>query len=259
MFGYIAIKRIVLLNILSTLVGCNWAASDTLSVSGPITKSAVTEIKRSATPNIKNIEITSSGGNIVASIELAEWIQSRSFSVTARSYCLSACASIILPAGAKRFIRPNTFIGFHGSLFGRFKYYKDFYSKDELASARAVAERLSSIYLKSGIDPKVMIDFEARLLPYCVETNAVLSKDKYEPVVMTRLKFFLAGPNYLKVIKFVEPNIEIRPNTNVDEVAKLSEVKASGGRTGVFYYDGVELYNEKSNPIVGACNAISEN
>jgi hypothetical protein len=63
---------------------------------------------------ITTLEITSTGGDVEAAIDLGEFIFNNQLSVYIPELCLSSCANYLFTAGKEKIITPNTVLGWHG-------------------------------------------------------------------------------------------------------------------------------------------------
>lgn len=68
--------------------------------------------------NIKWISIKSTGGEVNASLDLAEFINENNLNIEVTEYCLSSCANYIFTAANEKLISKNALIGFHGGTTG---------------------------------------------------------------------------------------------------------------------------------------------
>lgn len=64
---------------------------------------------------INRLIITSSGGEVVAGIELGKWIHDRGIDVEVVDYCLSSCANYVFTAGRKKTINDGAIVAWHGN------------------------------------------------------------------------------------------------------------------------------------------------
>ena len=64
----------------------------------------------------KRIVISSSGGAVESGIQLGEWVRENTLDVEVGEYCISSCANYVFIAGKDKFLRRNSFVGWHGSL-----------------------------------------------------------------------------------------------------------------------------------------------
>lgn len=65
--------------------------------------------------SISRLIITSSGGEVVAGIELGKWIHARGINVEVADHCLSSCANYVFPAGRQKVITDGAIVAWHGN------------------------------------------------------------------------------------------------------------------------------------------------
>lgn len=148
-------------------IGClSWllffsAWSRTLYYSGPISLKLVEEIQQFPIGKLDRIIIDSGGGRYDAALDAASIIQANNIQVVVDGYCLSACASIILPAGHNNIAKPNSLIGFH-NLPGLW-FYLDRYTqtKYEISlqddSGYSASKRTVDLFHKAKINPDIFV------------------------------------------------------------------------------------------------------
>lgn len=86
-----------------------------MSLSGPINASfvdAITQIS-SRYPTIRVLVIDSEGGEVEAAIRLAQLVREHGWDVAVKNKCLSACANYVFPAGKRKIVLPNSWVGIH--------------------------------------------------------------------------------------------------------------------------------------------------
>lgn len=64
-------------------------------------------------PGIRRMVIDSDGGSVEAALELAGIVRTHGWDITVLNKCLSACASFVFPAGARKTVLPNSWVGIH--------------------------------------------------------------------------------------------------------------------------------------------------
>lgn len=90
---------------------------DTLVYDGMITGEAVLEamrVVRESNKPIKNLKITSTGGDMAVGIEFGYFIKDHNLDVEVSELCFSSCANYVLPAAKSVVINTNSLIGWHG-------------------------------------------------------------------------------------------------------------------------------------------------
>ena len=123
--GYIALKRvnfglyIILLFLLSACSAIR--LTDDASVirfESPVNASSVAEFIRIAqtSPKVKKIILNSNGGDLVAGMDMGDYILSRNLDVEVESKCFSSCANYLFISGNKKIIQDGALVGWHGSM-----------------------------------------------------------------------------------------------------------------------------------------------
>ena len=86
-----------------------------MSLSGPINARFVAAIEQisSRYPTIRILVIDSEGGEIEAAMQLGRLIKERGWDVAVINKCLSACANYVFPAGKRKRVLPNSWVGIH--------------------------------------------------------------------------------------------------------------------------------------------------
>lgn len=64
---------------------------------------------------VRELVITSSGGEVAAGIRLGSWVSSRQVDVRVVDYCLSSCANYVFTAGRRKRIDPGAVVAWHGN------------------------------------------------------------------------------------------------------------------------------------------------
>lgn len=75
------------------------------------------EIYNSSTKKPKLLKINSNGGDIIAGMQMGNWLYDHSFSVEVIDYCISSCANYIFPAGKYKYLNKNAILYWHGGAF----------------------------------------------------------------------------------------------------------------------------------------------
>lgn len=86
-----------------------------VSLNGPINAQFVAELARisSSYPTIRVLVIDSEGGEVEAAIQLGRLVRERGWEVAVKNKCLSACANYVFPAGKRKRVLPNSWVGIH--------------------------------------------------------------------------------------------------------------------------------------------------
>lgn len=133
---------------------------------GAITLNEVQEfLKSERLGEVKKLEIRSKGGDVIAAIQLANWIAENAIDVEVLEVCASSCANYIFPAGRTKTIREGAILIWHGGAFQRsFVNFGRLYEKALLrvklnegsaADQREVsegAERYTSLMLNQSLE-----------------------------------------------------------------------------------------------------------
>lgn len=98
-----------------------WKKNDsTLIAFGMITEQSLNALKKEDLQNIKELIVTSSGGEVHAAAEIGLIIFEHNIKVIVSDYCFSACANwIFLPAKQKALLS-NAALGFHADITSQF-------------------------------------------------------------------------------------------------------------------------------------------
>ena len=108
----------------------------------------------------ESIAVRSGGGDADASIEVGEILQNKQINVSVVGFCMSACASILLPAANSVTFVNMPIIGFHqdGLLFrGIVSGDKDMYCNSERAA------KMQNIYRKANLNAEFWRETARRL------------------------------------------------------------------------------------------------
>lgn len=85
---------------------------------------------------ITTFEITSTGGDVEAAIDLGEFIFKHQLSVYIPELCLSSCANYLFTAGKEKIITPNTVLGWHGGALQKSLSKNPILNKESLKKLR---------------------------------------------------------------------------------------------------------------------------
>lgn len=86
-----------------------------ISYTGPISQAAIAGVKRLALahPETTTLLIDSGGGEVAAALDLADLVHSHGWDVVVKHWCLSACAYHVFPAGRRKTVLPQAWVGVH--------------------------------------------------------------------------------------------------------------------------------------------------
>lgn len=86
-----------------------------ISMSGFIDARYVAGIAQIASryPSIGTLIIDSEGGEVEAAIRLGQLVRNGGWDVVVKNKCLSACANYVFPAGKRKWVLPNSWVGIH--------------------------------------------------------------------------------------------------------------------------------------------------
>lgn len=87
---------------------------DTLFYNGIITNEGVEKIRKLVSNKIKNLSVTSLGGEINSGIDLGKIVYKNRLNVLVEHYCFSSCANYVFSAGKKKILRKSSMLGWHG-------------------------------------------------------------------------------------------------------------------------------------------------
>lgn len=132
-------------------------SNETMTIDGEIDSEVLKEFRSRSRKGLKHLVISSSGGDIEASLSVAEIIQENGIDVTAKQYCLSACASYVLLAGRNRVIQDGTLLAFHHGSNSFLQIYESFNKNGAINATPSEelvrnSERERKLYEKAGVD-----------------------------------------------------------------------------------------------------------
>ena len=67
--------------------------------------------------NINLLEINSPGGDVIAGLELGNWVLDNNLDVRIGAICASSCANYVFPAGNKKILQEHSLLLWHGSSY----------------------------------------------------------------------------------------------------------------------------------------------
>ena len=134
---------------------------DTLYYAGPITQEFLAQVEAFPQDKLKHIVIDSLGGEYSIALDVANIIQTNDTQINVDGYCISACASIILPAGKNNIVKKGSLVAFHnlpGLWFYLDKFTKAKYQisleKDPVYSDSKLT---IDLYKKARINPDIFV------------------------------------------------------------------------------------------------------
>ena len=108
-----SLLSILLYNAVNTLPA---AAEGTATYRGDISLQHNRDFfRRVQDQKIQRLIITSSGGEVLAGIELGHWVYRQQLTLEVRDYCFSSCANYVFTAAADKIIRPGAIVAWHGN------------------------------------------------------------------------------------------------------------------------------------------------
>lgn len=91
---------------------------NTLRFNALISSETLEIFKEKFSSNIKEIIVTSMGGDGYSALEMAKIIKNSNAKLRVDRYCLSACANYLFMAAKEKNLLPGAILGFHGGLAG---------------------------------------------------------------------------------------------------------------------------------------------
>ncbi|MCA3733723.1 MAG: hypothetical protein INE97_00085 [Phenylobacterium sp.] len=160
---------------------------------GPISSAGVARLERELAGRGQTLVITSEGGNGFAAIRMASLIRARGVKVVADKYCMSGCASHILPAGYSSIVKPNTFVAFHNTMTSTYLVARSL--DPELAERRyaAAARAELDLYRKLKINPILLTLPVFRMGPVCAFVLRAKDGKSQDVLYITKNKVYLPG------------------------------------------------------------------
>lgn len=154
--------------------------TDTLHYRGKVDYELLKQIQEFPSSKLKRIVIDSVGGEYPPALEIAEIIQNQQIQIVVDGYCLSACASIILPAGQDNIVTENSLIGFH-NLPGVWVYLEEYLERKYKKSIRKMpiygdSIKTIQVYERSGINPELFIALTLGKEPICLDISGIVPR-----------------------------------------------------------------------------------
>ena len=134
---------------------------DTLYYAGPITLEFLAQVETFPQDKLKHIVIDSLGGEYSIALDVANIIQTNDTQINVDGYCISACASIILPAGKNNIVKKGSLVAFH-NLPGLW-FYLDKFTKAEYQLSLendpvySDSKLTVDLYKKAHINPDIFV------------------------------------------------------------------------------------------------------
>ncbi|WP_417617626.1 hypothetical protein [Parasphingorhabdus sp.] len=151
--------------------------ADTLHYRGKVDYELLNQIQKFPSSKLKRIVIDSVGGEYPPALKIAKIIQDQKIQIVVDGYCLSACASIILPAGKDNIVTENSLIGFH-NLPGVWVYLESYIEKKYKKSIKTMpiyedSLKTIQLYENSGINPDLFIALTFGKGPICLDISGI--------------------------------------------------------------------------------------
>jgi ATP-dependent protease ClpP protease subunit len=127
--------------------------------------------------DIREVVITSLGGEDLSAIAIGRLIQSHHLTVTVDGVCMSACASYIFSAAANQKILPDSLVIFHhtGSSLLKLTYGSDKIIRDEYLTVAKNGEALLKL---NGVSESLLVQPQLEMMTLCY---GYFAKEKDEP------------------------------------------------------------------------------
>ena len=135
---------------------------DTLFYHGEINESRYEKLKSitDENPNINMLEIASTGEDTKSGKDIGKIVFDRKLDVVVDAICFSSCANYIFPSGVEKFIKENSFVGWHGSEF-QYDVLSEIYGESPKALLKnAIAESCNKDWSCSISDEYVQNEYE---------------------------------------------------------------------------------------------------
>lgn len=127
-------------------------------------------------PDIARVVVTSGGGDVDATLDIAEAMHANSKNVEVPLACLGTCANYIFPAGRHKLLARAGVIGWRGNMAHVLYLQRTAranWSDAQLREARRLAQREAGFYARVGLDG--FVAWFAKLPPYSVDEYYTLS------------------------------------------------------------------------------------
>jgi len=108
--------KVLGLVLMLTMSFMDTAVAETVTYRGDISSAQNRDFfKRVQNKTVQRLIITSAGGEVEAGIELGLWVFRQKLTLEVHDYCFSSCANYVFTAAAKKIIRPNAVVAWHGN------------------------------------------------------------------------------------------------------------------------------------------------
>lgn len=208
----------------------------TIAFTGRINDAAVADIEKAILEGRSKLIITSPGGDPAPAIQLAFFIREHAVTVVAEKYCLSACASYVLPASPRPEVRPGTLLGFHNTMTGMYWATR---SQDHDAAEKLFGDtmrREQELYHLLGLDPALLLTPMIQVGSSCA---AVVQNIRREPIsAFVRSRVLMYSPSKATLERFGYRFEGAVPETQ-DEITRTVSAALAGKEsriTWVFDY-----------------------
>lgn len=148
--------------------GISRTNSGVLRFCDQINDASVEALKRAVRPTDTQMILTSGGGTTSPAIEMGTLVREMGLEIKVRQFCLSACATYILPATESIVIEPYAIVAFHHTAS---------FVADAIADKAGVADDHPSRNLASierryfqglGIESNILDQIATSVEPYCI-------------------------------------------------------------------------------------------
>ena len=155
------------------------AIGDAIVFTGQINQqSAASFLRLLQDPGIRRLVITSRGGIVTASLDMAVAIHERRLDIEVPTTCHSSCANYIFPAARQKIVGRPDAVAWHGNMT-HVMYLQQTgqatWSEEMIESARQLAAREAQFYRRIGVDGFVC--WFAKIAPYNMDDFYSLSVD----------------------------------------------------------------------------------
>lgn len=176
----------VLLLVSGALAGCDQPSTgsvhingDVLYINGRIDDAAANQVVGADFSSLSRVVIDSKGGSASAAFRIADKLRTTTIPLEVRGKCMSACASIILPASRNREMKQGSSIALHGTQFGLHHLFlrskqRHGHELSQSPEVKHLAEREYALLKQAGADPRLL------MVPY-IERGDVCYVEAVQP------------------------------------------------------------------------------
>ncbi len=160
-------RRVSCVLALAAICGQGRAAEGGATVlNGQINKQTVTRVIADLNTGPKRLDITSRGGDPDAAMDLADYIHAHNVEVHVTGYCMSACASYILPASFKTTVEGGALVLFHNTMSSMYYVAETKPHFAEKVYGPGMRRELA-LYHTLGLDPRLLLMGQLSVSPEC--------------------------------------------------------------------------------------------